>query len=50
MDLPGTYLGMLLGACYSSKAIWDSVLERVDRRLESWKGKYLLKGGKLTLT
>lgn len=47
-----TYLGLPLGARYKVKSIWDPLIpfiERVERRLSSWKGKYLSKGGKFTL-
>lgn len=47
--LPSSYLGLPLGAKYRSKAIWDPVVERFERRLASWKKVYLSKGGKLTL-
>ena len=48
-SLPSTYLGLPLGSPYKSKAAWGVVVERVERRLASWKGIYLSKGGKLTL-
>jgi uncharacterized protein YpuA (DUF1002 family) len=28
---------------------WKKVEERIEKRLSSWKGKYLLVGGKLVL-
>jgi hypothetical protein len=30
-------------------AIWDGVIERMEKRLASWKKIYLSKGGRLTL-
>ena len=43
------YLGLPLGACFKAKLIWDDILEKVDRRLASWKRLYLSKGGRVTL-
>lgn len=47
--LPTTYLGLSLGGKSSSKAIWNSVIKRLERRLSSWKGSYLSKGCNLVL-
>ncbi|KAK3195492.1 hypothetical protein Dsin_026802 [Dipteronia sinensis] len=46
---PITYLGLPLGARLSSKAFWESVLLRIQKRLASWKKKFLSKGGRLVL-
>ena len=48
-SLPMTYLGLPLGTKFKDKAIWNSILERMERRLTSWKQLYLSKGGKITL-
>ena len=48
-SLPMTYLGLPLGAKYKAKAIWNSILEKPERRLAGWKHLYLLKGGHMTL-
>lgn len=49
-SLPLKYLGLPLCASFKSKAIWDGVVERMERRLASWKKKiYLSRGGRLTL-
>jgi hypothetical protein len=48
-NLPVKYLGLPLGASYKSIHIWDGVIEKVERRLTSWKRLYLLKGGRVTL-
>jgi hypothetical protein len=29
------YLGLLLGACYKAKSIWNGVVEKIERRLAS---------------
>ena len=47
--LPMQYLGLLLGATFKEMAIWNPVLERVEKRLASWKRLYLSKDGKITL-
>jgi endonuclease/exonuclease/phosphatase family metal-dependent hydrolase len=47
--LPMQYLGLPLGATFKEMAIWNPVLERVEKRLASWKRLYLSKGGKVTL-
>ena len=44
-----TYLVLPLGAKFKDRAIWNSILERMERRLMSWKQLYLSKGGKITL-
>jgi len=48
-SLPLRYLGLPLGAPFKSKAIWDGVIETMEKRLASWKKIYLSKGGRLTL-
>jgi hypothetical protein len=47
--LPLQYLGLPLGATFKEQSIWNPVLERVEKRLASWKRLYLSKGGKLIL-
>ena len=48
-SLPMTYLGLLLGSKFKDRAIWNPILENIERRLASWKRLYLSKGGKATL-
>lgn len=48
-SLPVTYLGLPLGATYKRVNVWNLVIERIQRRLTSWKPNYLSKGGRLTL-
>ena len=48
-SLPMTYLGMPLGASHKSPTVWNSILEKFERKLTSWKKMYLFKGGRLTL-
>lgn len=47
--LPMLYLGMPLGAPYKTLSVWNSILEKIERRLASWQSLYLSKGGRLTL-
>jgi hypothetical protein len=37
VSLPLKYLGLSLGASYKAKHIWDAVIEKMERRLPSWK-------------
>jgi exonuclease III len=48
-SFPMKYLGVPLGAAFKEKAIWNPVLEKVERRLAGWKRLYLSKGGRVTL-
>lgn len=48
-SLPTTYLGLFLEGRPNSKQIWNLILERIEKRLSCWKGRYLSKGGKLVL-
>ena len=43
------YLGMPLGSPYKTTAIWNPILERLEKKLSGWKRLYLSKGGRLTL-
>ena len=47
--LPMTYVGMPLGAHYKDSSIWNPIIERMEKKLSSWKRLYLSKGGRLTL-
>jgi hypothetical protein len=40
-SLPFKYLGLPFGASFKSKAIWDEVVDKMERRLASWKKTYL---------
>jgi hypothetical protein len=48
-EFPMTYLGMPLGASFKSKAIWNFIVEKMERKLEGWKSLYslLIKGGSI---
>jgi hypothetical protein len=48
-SLPLKYLGLLLGAPFKAKFIWDDVVGKIERWLASWQMMYLSKGGRVTL-
>uniref|UniRef100_A0A2N9HX14 Uncharacterized protein n=1 Tax=Fagus sylvatica TaxID=28930 RepID=A0A2N9HX14_FAGSY len=43
-QLPMNYFGLPLGAKFTSKAIWDPILEKMERKLAGWKRMYVSKG------
>lgn len=47
-QLPINYLGLPLDALFKSISIRDNVLEKMERKLASWKMMYLSKGGRAT--
>eukprot|EP00268_Persea_americana_P043743 TRINITY_DN4402_c0_g1_i1.p1 TRINITY_DN4402_c0_g1~~TRINITY_DN4402_c0_g1_i1.p1 ORF type:complete len:267 (+),score=37.38 TRINITY_DN4402_c0_g1_i1:1657-2457(+) len=47
--LPKKYLGLPLYLGIPKKSLWDSMVERVEKKLSSWKGKYLSMGARITL-
>lgn len=49
ISLPFTYLGLLLGANPRRKSIRATIIEKCQRRLASWKKRFLSFGGRLTL-
>ena len=48
-SLPMSYLGMPFGFSYKSTAIWNPIIEKMERRLAGWQRLYLSKGGRLAL-
>ena len=48
-SLPMKYLGMSLGTPYKTASIWNPILEKMEKKLSSWKRLYLSKGHRLTL-
>uniref|UniRef100_A0A5B7BB61 Uncharacterized protein n=1 Tax=Davidia involucrata TaxID=16924 RepID=A0A5B7BB61_DAVIN len=50
-SLPTSYLGLPLGSSFKAKLVWDTVVERFQRRLGGWKLEMpcFSKGGMLTL-
>ncbi|XP_075104397.1 uncharacterized protein LOC142178543 [Nicotiana tabacum] len=48
-SLPTTYLGLPLGSSHKEIAVWNPVIERVEKKLAGWQKRYLSKGGKEVL-
>ncbi|XP_026377684.1 uncharacterized protein LOC113271978 [Papaver somniferum] len=48
-SLPINYLGLPIGSSSRRISIWDPVIDRLKKRLASWKRQYLSKGGRLIL-
>lgn len=46
---PVKYLGIPLGGNPKSVALWDPVVEKVSKKLASWKRSYIFVGGRITL-
>ena len=44
-SLPMKYLGLPLGAKWKDRAVWNPIIEKVEKRLAGWKRLYLSKGG-----
>ncbi|XP_011620603.1 uncharacterized protein LOC105420077 [Amborella trichopoda] len=47
-NLPTSYLGMPLGLGKPKKRQWSHIIDKVDRRLAGWKGRYLSFAGRNT--
>lgn len=47
--LPSSYLGLPLGGNPKFAALWDPVIDKVQKRLASWKKGFFSKTGRLTL-
>lgn len=47
--IPFTYLGLPIGGNSSRLCLWDPILQRMETKLASWRGKLLSIGGRLTL-
>lgn len=49
ISLPFTYLSLPLGANPRRKSTWATIIEKCQRRLASWKRRFISFGGRLTL-
>jgi hypothetical protein len=47
--LPMKYLGVPIDNKKISKSLWCPMMEKMDKRLASWQGRFLSLGGRLTL-
>lgn len=47
--LPFIYLGLPVGLNMNRQKSWDSVVQKIEKRLSLWKGKSLSISGRLTL-
>lgn len=47
--IPLKYLGLPLCMGVHKRKLWNPVVERIERKLSSWKGRYLSLGGRWTL-
>lgn len=48
-SFPTSCLGLPLGVSCRSKAIWDPMIEKFEKRWAAWKRGYLSKGDKMML-
>jgi hypothetical protein len=48
-SLPFSYLGLPIGANPRKRATWDPVIQCIEKKLGSWKNKYVSLGGRVTL-
>nr|CCA66235.1 hypothetical protein [Beta vulgaris subsp. vulgaris] len=48
-SLPFNYLGLPIGGDSSRIKTWEPILERISKKLDSWKGRLLSIGGRVTL-
>lgn len=48
-SLPTSYLGMPLSITGVFKSLWNPVIERIERKLASWRARYLFIAGRITL-
>ncbi|GKV18426.1 hypothetical protein SLEP1_g28813 [Rubroshorea leprosula] len=48
-ELPFKYLGIPIGGNNRRKSMWQPMVQSVEKKLASWKGRYLSTGGCITL-
>ena len=44
METPFMYLGMLVGGCHKRERFWGGVIDRLEVRLNRWKGRFFFTG------
>ena len=47
--IPFTYLGLPIGGNPSRIQVWDPVIEKISKKIATWKGRMLSIGGRITL-
>ena len=48
-SLPTTYLGLPLCSRMANKFLWNPVVERMEKKVTTWKANYLSLGGRMNL-
>lgn len=48
-SFPSKYLGIPLCKGKPRKSCWDMIIDKMERRLSTWKGRYLSLGGRVVL-
>ncbi|MCI62266.1 LINE-1 reverse transcriptase like, partial [Trifolium medium] len=48
-SIPFVYLGLPIGANPRLSSTWDSVVKTIEKRLSSWKNRYVSLGGRVVL-
>ena len=49
MKVPFTYLGMEVGGNHRRTNFWDKVIEKIRKKLDMWKGKFLSMAGRICM-
>jgi len=49
MKVPFTYLGMEVGSNHRRTNLWGKVIEKIRKRLDKWKGKFLAMAGRICM-
>lgn len=48
-SIPFTYLGLPIGGNSSRLSFWNPIIQRMEKKLSTWRGKLMSMGGRLTL-
>jgi len=47
MKTPFSYLGMVVGGEHRRISLWDGVIDKIRKRLDRWRGKFLSLVGRI---
>ena len=47
--LPSFYLGLPMCIGRVPKSLWNPVIDKIEKKLDSWKARYISLGGRITL-